>query len=227
MFNLLHIDASPRGDRSHSRKMTREFVETWKQFHPQDRVTYRDIGRNPIPQQVDCTSGGNLRVPRLHITEAWIAAAFTPEEKRSPEMHSALRLSDELVDEFLAADIYVMGVPMYNWSVTSGFKAYIDNIVRIDRTWAYIPNENPEFPYKPLVHGKKMFVIASRGDGGFAPGERNHQRDFQIPLIKEVFGMLGITDITFITVENDEYGGQKLADSIAAARSRIAELVAA
>ena len=68
--------------------------------------------------------------------------------------------------------------------------------------------------------------VVSRGDGGFAPGERNHQRDFQIPLIKEAFGMLGITDITFIAVENDEYGGQKLADSIAAARSRISELVA-
>ena len=211
MAKLLHIDASPRGERSHSRKITREFVETWKQFHPQDRVIYRDIGRNPIP----------------HVTEAWIAAAFTPEEKRSPEMWSALRLSDELVDELLAADIYVMGLPMYNWSVTSGFKAYIDNIVRIDRTWAYIPEENPEFPYKPLVHNKKMFVIASRGDGGFAPGERNHQRDFQIPVIKEVFGMLGVTDITFITVENDEYGGQKLADSLDAARSKISELIAA
>ncbi len=211
MANLLHIDTSPRGERSHSRKMTREFVETWKQFHPQDRVIYRDIGRNPIP----------------HVTEAWIAAAFTPEDERSPEMKHALRLSDELVDEFLVADIYVMGVPMYNWSVTSGFKAYIDNIVRINRTWAYIPDENPEFPYKPLVHGKKMFVIASRGDGGFAPGERNHKRDFQIPLIKEVFGMLGITDITFITVENDEYGGQQLADSLTAASSRISELFTA
>ena len=68
MAKILHLDASPRGECSHSRKMTREFVETWKQFHPQDRVIYRDIGRNPIP----------------HVTEAWIAAAFTPPEKRSP-----------------------------------------------------------------------------------------------------------------------------------------------
>ena len=210
MNSLLHIDASPRGGRSHSRRLTRELVETWKKANPTDTIIYRDIGRNPIP----------------HVNEAWIAAAFTPENERSPEMRQVLRLSDELVTEFLAADIYVVGVPMYNWSVTSGFKAYIDNIVRINRTWAYIPKENPEFPYKPLVQGKKMLVIASRGDGGFAPGERNHQRDFQIPLIKEVFGMLGITDISFITIENDEYGGQKLADSLNAARSRISELVA-
>ena len=211
MTKLLHVDASPRGDRSHSRRLTREFVEAWKKANLINTIIYRDLGRNPIP----------------HVTEAWIAAAFTPPEKRSLEQKKALSLSDELVNELLAADIYVMGVPMYNWSVTSGFKAYIDNIVRINRTWAYIPDENPEFPYKPLVHGKKIFVIASRGDGGFAPGERNHQRDFQIPLIKETFGMLGVTDISFITVENDEYGGQKLADSIAAARSRISELIAA
>ncbi len=211
MAKLLHIDASPRGNRSHSRRLTREFVEAWKKANPIDTIIYRDIGRNPIP----------------HVTEAWIAAAFTPEEKRSPQMREALSFSDELRDELLAADLYVMGIPMYNWSVTSGFKAYIDNVVRIDRTWAYIPDENPEFPYKPLVHGKKMFVIASRGDGGFASGERNYKRDFQVPLIKETFEMLGITDITFITVENDEYGGQKLADSLIAARSRISELVAA
>ncbi|ESA31961.1 fmn-dependent nadh-azoreductase [Leptolyngbya sp. Heron Island J] len=211
MAYVLHLDASPRGERSHSRRMTRAFVERWKQFHSGDRVTYRDIGRNPVP----------------HVTEAWIAAAFTPAEQRTPELKQALRISDELVDEFLAADIYVMGIPMYNWTVSSGFKAYIDNIVRINRTWAYIPEENPEFPYKPLVHGKRMFVISARGDGGFAPGGRNAQRDFLTPYIKEVFSMLGVTDITFVHVENDEYGGQKLADSIATAQSQIAQLVAA
>ncbi|MCU0569813.1 MAG: NAD(P)H-dependent oxidoreductase [Oculatellaceae cyanobacterium Prado106] len=211
MAHILHLDASPRGERSHSRRMTRAFVEQWKQAHPGDTVTYRDIGRNPVP----------------HVTEAWIAAAFTPPEQRTPELWDALRISDELVDEFLAADLYVMGVPMYNWTISSGFKAYIDNIVRINRTWAYIPEENPEFPYKPLVHGKKMFIISARGDGGFAPGGRNAQRDFLTPYLREAFSMLGITDMTFVDVENDEYGGQKLADSIATAQTRINQLVTA
>ncbi len=211
MAHVLHLDASPRGERSHSRRMTRAFVERWKHSYPDDIVTYRDIGRNPVP----------------HVTETWIAAAFTPAEQRTPELKETLRISDELVDEFLAADIYVMGIPMYNWTVSSGFKAYIDNIVRINRTWAYIPEENPEFPYKPLVHGKRMFVISARGDGGFAPGGRNAQRDFLTPYIKEAFSMLGVTDITFVNVENDEYGGQKLADSIATAHSQIAQLAAA
>jgi FMN-dependent NADH-azoreductase len=71
-----------------------------------------------------------------------------------------------------------------------------------------------------------MFVIASRGDGGYAPGERNHKRALHEPLLREAFGMMGITDITFVAVENDD-GGQKLADSIATARTQIAELVAA
>ena len=211
MAHLLHLDASPRGERSHSRRMAQEFVKAWKEAHPSDTLTYRDIGRNPVP----------------HVTEDWIAAAFTPLENRTAAHQNALRISDELVDEFLAADIYVMGVPMYNWTVSSGFKAYIDNIVRINRTWAYIPDENPEFPYKPLVHGKKMFVLSARGDGGFAPGGRNYQRDFLNPYLKEIFAMLGVTDITFVNVENDEYGGKRLADSIAFARIQIAELIAA
>ncbi|PPT06424.1 FMN-dependent NADH-azoreductase [Geitlerinema sp. FC II] len=207
---MLHLDASPRGERSRSRKMTRVFVERWIQTHPETSVTYRDIGRNPAPP----------------VTEAWIVAAFTPPEQRTPDLEEALRVSEELVDEFLAADIYVFGVPMYNWTVPSGFKAYIDNIVRIDRTWAYIPEENPEFPYEPLVRGKKMFVVTARGDGGFAPGERNEKRDFLNPYLTEIFSMLGVTDIEFINIENDEYGGQKLEDSIAAARDRIDRLVA-
>lgn len=105
MAHLLHIDSSPRGERSHSRRMTGEFVEQWQQVHPNDTVTYRDIGRNPIP----------------HVDESWIAAAFSSPEQHTPELREAIRLSDELVDEFLAADVYVMGVPMYNFSVPSGF----------------------------------------------------------------------------------------------------------
>jgi FMN-dependent NADH-azoreductase len=189
--------------------MTREFVEQWKQAHPGDTVTYRDIGRNPIP----------------HVDEPWIAAAFSPSEQHTPELREAIRLSDRLVDEFLAADIYVIGVPMYNFSVPSGFKAYIDQIVRVGRTWLFEP-EDPDMPYKTLVHGKKMFVITARGDGGYTLGSRNENWNHQDPFIKTVFAFMGITDITFIHVENDEFGGHKLAESIAKARAKITELVA-
>jgi len=183
-------------------------VERWKQAYPTDTVTYRDVGRSSIP----------------HVDQSWIAAAFTAPEKRTPEMWKAIQLSDQLVDEFLAADIYVIGVPMYNFSIPSCFKAYIDQIVRVGRTFLFEPDD-PEAPYKPLVHNKKMFIIAVRGDAGYVPGGPKEKLNHQDPYLKTVFGFIGITDITVIHVENDEFGGQRLADSIAAARRQIAELV--
>jgi FMN-dependent NADH-azoreductase len=210
MAHLLHIDSSPRGERSHSRRITREFIEQWKQAHPGDTVTYRDIGRNPIP----------------HVDEPWIAAAFSLPEQHTPELREAIRLSDRLVDEFLAADIYVMGIPMYNFSIPSGFKAYIDQIVRVGRTVAFEPNDAANV-FEPLVLGKKMFIIEARGDSGFQPGGQYEKMNYHDPYLVTVFEFMGITDITFVHVENDEYGGQKLAESIANARTKITELVAA
>lgn len=131
---------------------------------PIDIVTYRDVGQNPVP----------------HVDEAWIAAAYTPPEQLTPELQEAIRISDYLVDEFLAADIYVIGVPMYNLSIPSTLKAYIDQIMRIGRTFALAP-ENPANPYQPLVLGKKMFIIATRGGSGFDVGGQYEQMNFQTP----------------------------------------------
>jgi FMN-dependent NADH-azoreductase len=210
MTQLLHIDSSARGERSHSRRLTREFVEKWQQFHSGTSVVYRDIGRHPAP----------------HVTEDWIAAAFTPPERRTPAMREALRTSDEIVDEFLAADVYVFGVPMYNFNVPSAFKAYIDNVVRAGRTFLFQPEVRDQ-PYKPMVRGKRMFVIAARGDSGYAAGGANESLNHQDPHLRTVFSYIGVTDITFITVENDEFGGKDLAQSIAEARARFDGLIAA
>ncbi len=138
MTHLLHIDASPRGERSQSRRLTRELVDSWRAGHPGVTVTHRDVGHDPPP----------------HVDEAWIAAAFAPPAERTRAMHAALRTSDELIDELLAADVWVIGVPMYNFGVPSGFKAYIDQIVRVGRTFAFEPEDAGE-PYKPLVRGKR------------------------------------------------------------------------
>ncbi|RUT10198.1 FMN-dependent NADH-azoreductase 1 [Dulcicalothrix desertica PCC 7102] len=209
MAHLLHIDASPRGTRSQSRRMTREFVEKWQLAHPNDTVTYRDIGRHPVP----------------HVDESWIAAAFSSPEQHTPELQKAISISDQLVDEFLAADIYVIGVPMYNFSVPSTFKAYIDQIVRVGRTVAFEPNDSANV-FKPLVLGKKMFIVEARGDSGFHPGGRYEKMNHHDPYLVTVFGFMGITDITFIHVENEEYGGDKLAESVARASTKIMELTA-
>jgi FMN-dependent NADH-azoreductase len=209
MAHLLQIDSSPRGERSHSRRLTRDFVEAWKQAHPSDTIAYRDIGRNPVP----------------HIDETWITAGYTSPEQRTPDLWEAIRSSDQLVDEFLAADVYVIGVPMYNFSIPSTLKAYIDQIVRIGRTFEFAP-ENVDNPYKPLVLDKKMFIIAARGGSGYGAGGQREMLNYQTPYLATVFGFIGVTDVSLIELEDDETGGQQLADAIVNARSQIAQLVA-
>jgi FMN-dependent NADH-azoreductase len=121
MATILHIDSSPRGERSKSRKLAKEFVVAWQVLHPDDVIIYRDLRQTPVP----------------HITEEWIAAAFTPPEALTSEMVEILKFSDELVDEFLAADRCVFSVPMHNFSIPSNFKAYIDRVVRVGRTFIF------------------------------------------------------------------------------------------
>ncbi|MEA5581165.1 FMN-dependent NADH-azoreductase [Nodularia harveyana UHCC-0300] len=204
MTNLLHIDASPRGERSISRGLSSEFVTSWKNTHPGVNVNYRDLGRNPVP----------------HVDESWIAAAFTPPDTRTPEMNAAIKLSDELVDEFLAADYYVFGVPMYNLSIPSTFKAYIDQIVRVGRTFAMAENG-----YKGLVDSsKKVLIITSRG-GTFPPGTPAEAYDQQVPYLRTILGFVGLTDVTFIHADSLNMGDQPRQNSLAAAKDAIAQIV--
>lgn len=204
MAHILHVDSSPRGERSYSRTLSYEFITSWKTAHPDDTVTYRDLGHNPVP----------------HVDEPWIAAAFTPPEARTPELDKAIQLSDALVNEFLAADRYVFGVPMYNFNVPSTFKAYIDQIVRVNRTFAV---ENGGF--KGLVEGKKILIVTARG-GSFRPGTPMAAYDFQEPFLRAIFGFIGITDVNFIHADNLAAGDEACDQSIAESRAAIQEAVA-
>ena len=210
MAQLLHIDASPRGTRSHSRALTQKFVDIWLKSHPADTVVYRDVGRCP-PSSVD---------------EAWIAAAFTAADERTEKMWDTLKSSDDLVDELLAADILVAGIPMYNFGVPSSFKAYIDQIVRIRRTFDFDPGDNVQ-PYRPLVAGKRIFFVVATGDSGYESGGRFAPLNHVEPYLRTVFGFIGVTDLTFVYVGNDEFGGDKLALSLSGAQARVAELASA
>ncbi|MDZ7951616.1 MAG: FMN-dependent NADH-azoreductase [Nostoc sp. DedQUE12b] len=204
MVNILHIDSSPRGERSHSRELSKEFVTAWKTAHPEDAIAYRDIGRHPVP----------------HVNEAWIAAAFSPPETHTPELTEALRISNELVDEFLAADRYVFGVPMYNFNIPSTFKAYIDQIVRINRTVAIEAQG-----FKGLVEGKKAVIITARG-GDFSPTSPFVAYDFQEPYLRTIFGFIGLTDIQFINANSLNEGDartQSLSEARAAIQNAIAQ----
>lgn len=205
MAHILHIDSSPRGERSFSRKFTHEFVGAWKNAHSGDTVTYRDLGHNPVP----------------HVDESWIAAAFTPPDARPPELAKAIELSDTLINEFLAADRYVFGVPMYNFNVPSAFKAYIDQVVRVGRTFSI----TEQGAFKGLVEGKKLLVVTARG-GDFSPGSPAAPYDYQEPYLKAIFGFLGITDITFINVENLGAGDQAREQSFTKAHEAITQALA-
>lgn len=202
MAHILHIDSSPRGERSHSRKLSHEFITAWKTAHPEDTLSYRDVGHNPVP----------------HVDEPWIAAAYSPPEAHTPELSQALKISDELVDEFIAADRYVFGVPMYNFSVPSTFKAYIDQIVRVNRTFAV--NEQG---YQGLVNGKKMLVITASG-GSYREGTPAAGYDFQEPFLRAIFGLVGVTDITFIHADNlssDDAAEKSISEARAALQSAV------
>ncbi|MBI4785263.1 MAG: FMN-dependent NADH-azoreductase [Oscillatoriophycideae cyanobacterium NC_groundwater_1537_Pr4_S-0.65um_50_18] len=200
MTHILHLDASPRGDRSVSRTLAKEFVSDWQAAHPEDTVTYRDIGHNPVP----------------FVSEAWIAGAFTPPDQHSPESVEAMRISDQLVDEFLAADRYVFSVPMYNFSFPANFKAYIDQIVRAGRTFSV----EPDGSYKGLVQGKKMVIITARG-GSYPKDTPYHAYDMQEPYLRLIFGFMGITDIEVIHADNLMGGDEAKATAIANAKAAL------
>ncbi|AFZ56225.1 FMN-dependent NADH-azoreductase [Anabaena cylindrica FACHB-243] len=204
MANILHIDSSPRGERSISRTLSYEFITSWKDIHPEDIITYRDLGRNPVP----------------HVNESWIAASFTPPNARTPELTEAISLSDSLVEELLEADRYVLGVPMYNLSIPSTFKAYIDQIVRVGLTFAIGENG-----YQGLVPShKKLLVITTRG-GTFPPGTPAAAYDLQEPYLRTIFSFIGITDITFIHADSLNLGDEAREKSLEAARNAIAQAV--
>src|ERR1700677_5355066 len=105
MSKILVITASPRGERSVSRTLTTEFAQLWAKSHAGDTILLRDIGHHPVP----------------HVTEPWVVGAFSPPEAQTPESKAAISVSDQLVDEFLAADRLIVGVPMYNFNIPSTF----------------------------------------------------------------------------------------------------------
>ena len=217
MTTLLHIDASARSGRSgtdphgsHSRRLTDRFVRQWLAAQPDSEVVYRDVGQQPPAP----------------VSAEWIHAAFTPEAQREPWMHEALRQSDELVDELMRADVIVAGVPMYNFGPPAQFKAYIDNIVRVGRTFGFDRTRRGE-PYWPLLAGmgKRLVILSSRGDYGYDAGGRVSERNHVEPTVRSAFGYIGITDSHSIAVEYDEFADERFAESIRQAEAAVDELV--
>ncbi|SMD26076.1 FMN-dependent NADH-azoreductase [Kibdelosporangium aridum] len=177
MTNLLHIDSSIQGAYSHSRPVTAAFAESWKTANPDGGYTYRDFAVEPVE----------------HVTGLYMAAGNTPAGQRSPEQAAEYDKFKPLRDELLAADVVLLGVPMYNFTIPSTIKTWMDHVL--------VPElrADPESGKGPLT-GKKVFVATARG-GSYAPGTPKEDWDHQEPLLRHYFEGLGLDDVTFIHTE--------------------------
>jgi FMN-dependent NADH-azoreductase len=182
-MKLLRIDSSARRS-SVSRQLTQKFVDTWKKANPTGEVIERDLATTHLPL----------------ITDEWTAASYSDPLSRSEAHREALASSEMLVEELVAADIIVIGAPMYNLTISALLKAWIDQVVRIGRTWSYGPN-GPD----GILKGKKVFVLTARG-GAYRPGTPTEQYDHQEPYLRRILAFIGLTDVTFIHAENQKPG---------------------
>ena len=164
---LLQIDSSPRAA-SVSSRLAAAFVEIWKRQNPAGAVFHHNTSLERFP----------------YLDEAAIDAFFTPAAERTAAQKLALAFSDQLVDELLAADVVVLGAPMWNLSIPASLKAWIDLIVREGRTFAFTKQG-----VAPLVPpGKRVFVFSARG-GAYPAGSPLHALDHQEPYLRAILGL--------------------------------------
>src|ERR1700681_4739456 len=177
-MKLLQIDSSARAG-SVTRLLTAKFAEQWRANHPAGEVIERDLSTTMLPL----------------ITDDWSATQIEP-SKLSSARRNYLSVSDRLIEELQVADTIVIGAPMYNFAIPSLLKAWIDQIVRVGKTVAYGPSGR-----QGLLGNKRVFVITARG-GAYEKGTPSEKFDFQELYLRQIFGFMGITDVTFIHAEN-------------------------
>jgi FMN-dependent NADH-azoreductase len=176
MSTLLKIDVSPRGDYSISRKLGNHFATEWQSNHVGGKIVTRDLATTKIP----------------YVDLPWIAGAFTAPDKHTPENKAALKVSDELIAELLDADEVVITTPMYNFNLPAVLKAWIDHVVRLNKTFGFGPEG-----LKGLATGKKVTIIIASGSE-YTSGSPMESYNTQGPYFRIVFGFIGITDVTII-----------------------------
>jgi FMN-dependent NADH-azoreductase len=165
------------GEVSVSRHLSAEFVKNWKLANPDGTVLTRDTTTTTIPP----------------VTAAWVGAAYTPAEALTPAQSELLSLSDTLIAELFAADEFVIGVPMHNFSIPSTLKLWIDQIARVNKTFSYATGSPVG-----LITGKKATILIASG-GSYDAGTAMASYNFVEPYLRTVFGFLGVTDVTVIT----------------------------
>ncbi|WP_434657438.1 FMN-dependent NADH-azoreductase [Pseudomonas sp. R3-56] len=201
-MKLLHIDSSILGDNSASRQLSRELVQAWKTAEPAINVTYRDLAADAIS----------------HFSAQTLVAAGTSAELRDAAQQHEADLSASTLAEFLAADAVVIAAPMYNFSIPTQLKAWIDRIAVAGQTFRYT-EAGPEG-----LCGDKKLVIVSTSGGLHAgqPSSVGHEQYLRL-----MFGFLGITDIEFVRAEGLAYGDDMRTKAISEAKLQISQQFAA
>jgi len=184
MRNLLQLNTSLFSTGGQSSKLANTFVADWLAANPGSTATVRDLATNPVP----------------HLTGERFQAFLTKPEDRTQAQAREAAVSDDLVAELQAADVLVIGLPLYNFGVPSTLKAYFDHVARAGITFRYTAN-GPE----GLLKGKKAYLFATRGGvhAGFP-------RDTQTGFVRDFLAFLGITDVEFIYAE-----GLAMGDAVA------------
>jgi len=198
MTKILQINSAARSQGAQSTLLATELVEKLRLKHNAE-VTVRDLLKDGTP----------------HLDDDTLGAFFTPADKRSSAQQQINARSEALIAELQAADIVVLGVPMYNFGISSQLKTYFDWIARAGVTFRYTPEGRPE----GLVRGKKVYVVAARG-GKYA-GTPN---DTQTPYLQTFLGFLGMSDVEFIYAEGMAMGEAAADAARAAARAAIAAI---
>ena len=196
MTTILQINSAARSQGAQSTLLVNELTERLQQSNPGSTVVARNLQADPLP----------------HLDDAVLGAFFTPADQQTPEQKAVAARSEALIAELQAADIIVIGAPMYNFGISSQLKTYFDWIARAGITFRYTAN-GPE----GLVNGKKVHVVSARG--GKYQGTPN---DSQTPYLKSFLGFLGMTDVNFIYAEGLNMGPEVANAALASAREAIA-----
>ncbi|GAA0661679.1 NAD(P)H-dependent oxidoreductase [Kitasatospora atroaurantiaca] len=174
MSTLLHIDSSALTEGSVSREVSATFRKEWEAQNPEGTVIYRDLAATPVP----------------HLSADGITASYVPAEHRTPEQQAALALREELISELEQADAVVIGTPMYNFTIPSSLKAWLDQVILMGRTAGE----------QPSAAGTSVTVVSARG-GSYAAGTPRESFEFVTTYLEKVLtGMLGL-EVDFVLPE--------------------------
>ncbi|MFB9125700.1 NAD(P)H dehydrogenase [Paraburkholderia dipogonis] len=179
-MKIMHVDASAKRERSNSRALSRYFLERLREEGAQFEVDYLDVAIDTPP----------------HVDEAFAVATYTAAQDRTPAMKATLAGSDALCQRLLDADAFVFAMPMYNWSMPSAFKAFIDSITRTGLTYV---NADDGRVVGQLSRQKALFITSRGAD--LRAGSPYEAMDALTPSLKAAFGFLGVADPTFVDAQ--------------------------